>query len=154
MSDPEQVIYCGLYCRLCGQHSRIPELSRRLREAMDKEGYKHWGLGLSGFREFWVFLESLCSSNEKMNCRKVSCGPASCAIRKCALAKKIEVCIFCDDYPCSRILDLAERYPTLLADGKRLKSIGIENWVKEQEERRKTGFAYVDIRCFPNKIMG
>jgi len=35
----------------------------------------------------------------------------------------------------------------LLADGKRLTEIGLERWVEEQEERKATGFAYVDIRC-------
>jgi kynurenine formamidase len=35
------------------------------------------------------------------------------------------------------------------ADGKRLKEIGIEAWVAEQQERAKTGFAYCDIRYAP-----
>ena len=47
------------------------------------------------------------------------------------------------------MLGIAEGYPTLLADGQRIKKIGLEAWVQEQEERAKTGFAYVDIRCYP-----
>ena len=43
--------------------------------------------------------------------------------------------------------DLARRYPTLLADGQRMNKIGIEDWIQEQEERRRSGFAYADVRC-------
>ena len=43
-------------------------------------------------------------------------------------------------------------YPTLIADGKRIKKIGIDAWIEEQEERVKTGFAYADIRCYPHEV--
>jgi len=43
-------------------------------------------------------------------------------------------------------------YPTLIADGKRIKKIGIDAWIEEQEERVKTGFAYADIRCYPYEV--
>ena len=62
------------------------------------------------------------------------------------------MCPFCDEYPCDRILGLAKGYVTMLADGKRMKEIGIERWIEEQEKRKATGFAYVDIRCEPYDI--
>jgi len=152
MSHLEQLSYCGLYCGLCAQNSRIPELSKRLRDTMGKEGYPHWGQRIPGFKELWSYLERLCSSGEKTCCRMDSCGVPSCGIRKCAQEKKLEVCILCNEDPCSRILSLAKGYPTLLADGERMKEIGIEKWVKEQEDRRQTGFACVDIRCYPYDV--
>jgi hypothetical protein len=75
-----------------------------------------------------------------------------CTIRKCAREKNIDICISCDDYPCKRIDGIAKGYPTLLADGKRMKDIGIDAWLEEQKERVKTGFAYVDIRCYPYEV--
>jgi len=81
-----------------------------------------------------------------------NCGPPICTIKKCAREKELEVCVYCNEYPCGRILGLAKGYPTLLADGKRLKETGIEKWVKEQEDRRQTGFAYVDIRYYPYDV--
>jgi len=66
--------------------------------------------------------------------------------------KGVDVCPFCDDYPCDRILGLAKGYVTMLADGKRMKEIGLDVWIQEQEERRKTGFPYVDIRCHPYDV--
>ncbi|MEM3700359.1 MAG: hypothetical protein QXL57_05785 [Candidatus Bathyarchaeia archaeon] len=44
------------------------------------------------------------------------------------------------------IKSLAEHYPTLIQDGKRLQKVSIEKWIREQEERAKRGVVYADIR--------
>jgi hypothetical protein len=49
-------------------------------------------------------------------------------------------------------MGIAKGYPTLIADGNRIREIGIETWIQEQEERAKTGFAYGDIRCYPYSV--
>jgi hypothetical protein len=40
----------------------------------------------------------------------------------------------------------------MLADAQRMKEKGIDTWVEEQEERRKTGFTYADIRYYPYEV--
>jgi len=55
-------------------------------------------------------------------------------------------------YPCHRIAGLAKGHVNLLAEGKRMTEIGLDRWVEEQEERKATGFAYVDIRCHPYEV--
>ena len=152
MPDLQLVTYCGLYCGLCAQRNRIPERARTLQDAMRKEGYEHWGQGIPGFKEFWQFLGGLAESESRCSCRGGDCGPPFCGIRKCAQQRGVEVCPFCQEYPCKRIDGIAKGYPTLLADGKRMKEIGLEAWIDEQEERAKTGFAYVDIRCYPYEV--
>ena len=152
MPDLTQVTYCGLYCGLCAQRNRIPQRARDLRESMQKEAWDRWASGSPGFNEFWSFLGDLAGSEPRCSCRGGACGPPFCGIRKCAPAKGVEVCPFCAEYPCDRILGLAKGYVSLLADGQRMREIGIEAWIAEQEERRKTGFAYVDIRCHPYEI--
>ena len=146
MPDLTQVTYCGLYCGLCSQRNRIPPRAGSLQEAMRKEGWNLWGNEIPGFKEFWSFLKGLAEAESRCSCREGTCGPPFCGIRKCARKKGIEICTFCGDYPCHRIQGLAKGYMTLLADGRRMKEIGVEAWIQEQEERRKTGFAYVDIR--------
>jgi len=152
MADLEQVTYCGLYCGLCSQRNRIPRLAGGLRESMHKEGWDQWGNGIPGFEGFWSFLNNLADSESRCSCRSGQCGPPFCAIRKCAPEKGVEACPFCDEYPCDRILGLAKGYVTMLGDGKRMNQIGLDAWIEEQEERRKTGFAYVDIRCHPYEV--
>ncbi|MBN1349361.1 DUF3795 domain-containing protein [candidate division KSB1 bacterium] len=152
MSDLRLVTYCGLYCGLCAQKCRIPHRALALKEAMQKEGYEHWGQAIPGFKDFWKFLGGLVTSENACSCRESSCGPPFCAIRNCAREKNIDICASCEDYPCEKIEGIAKGYPTLLADGNRIMAIGIESWIKEQEDCAKTGFAYVDIRCYPYHV--
>jgi hypothetical protein len=152
MADLSQVTYCGLYCGLCSMSGRIPERSRRLRDAMKREGWDFWGTSIPGFEPFWKFLEGLVEGGADCGCREGKCGPPFCGIRKCAQAKSVEVCVFCGDYPCRRILGIAKGYVTLLADGQRMKEVGLDAWIAEQEARKRTGFAYCDIRCEPYEI--
>jgi len=152
MIDLTLVTYCGLYCELCAQRSRIPHQAEALRESMSKEGYEFWGGEISEFKEFWSFLARLCDPKQACpGCRQGG-GPPFCAIRKCARERGLDLCVFCDEYPCKRVLGIAKGYPTLIADGQRIREIGLKRWIQEQEERAKSGFAYADIRCHPYDI--
>lgn len=152
MPDLRQVTYCGLYCGLCSQCNRIPARSRDLRDIMRREGWHRWGNTIPGFEPFWEFLEGLAEGGAGCSCREGKCGPPFCGIRKCAAAKGVEVCPFCAEYPCRRIEGIAKGYVTMLADGERMKRIGLDAWIEEQEARKATGFAYCDIRCEPYDI--
>lgn len=152
MDNLKLVTYCGLYCGLCSNRARIPRQANALRETMTKEGYDKWATGIAGFNEFWKFLTERCDPDKCCpGCRQGG-GPPFCGIRKCAQKRKIDICSLCDEYPCKRVLGLAKGYPTLIADGKRMKEIGVDKWISEQEDRARTGFAYVDIRCYPYSV--
>jgi hypothetical protein len=119
---------------------------------MANEGYEFWGQELSGFTEFWGFLTDLCDPDRACpGCRQGG-GPPFCGIRKCACQRGVEICTLCKEYPCERVLEIAKGYPTLIADGQRMREIGIEAWIQEQEKRAETGFAYVDVRCYPYNV--
>ncbi len=47
---------------------------------------------------------------------------------------------------------IAKGYTLLIPGGERMKEIGIEAWIEEQEERAKAGFVYSDVRCHPYDI--
>jgi hypothetical protein len=152
MDNMKFVTYCGLYCGLCAAHGRIPEQAKALRETMANEGWDKWGVNIPGFKEFWKFLNDRCEPDKNCpGCRQGG-GPPFCSIRKCATAKKIDLCVQCDEYPCYRIESIAKGYPTLLADGRRIKEFGLEKWIGEQKQRAKTGFTYADIRCYPYSV--
>ena len=152
MTDLRLVTYCGLYCGLCGQKCRIPQKAKDLKDAMQTEGYDEWGENIPGFKEFWKYLNGIVASESISSCREGTCGAPFCTIRKCAQEKNIDMCISCDEYPCARVEGIAKGYPTLLADGKRIKEIGLDKWIEEQEKRAQTGFAYADIRCYPYEV--
>lgn len=151
MTDKDKlryVTYCGLYCSLCAQRSRIPQQARQLQESLHEEGfadfYQYMPEMKEAFPPFWHFLQTLAKFD--CSCRTGMGGPPDCKIRSCAKQKEITVCPQCEKYPCTLIEALAEHYPTLIQDGKRLQKIGLERWIEEQEERAKRGFVYADIR--------
>jgi len=152
MANLKHVTYCGLYCGLCSTCNRSPRQARALLNTLRNEAIEHWGPTLPDFQEFWRFLGRLAKNDSRASCREGTCGPPFCTIRKCAPEKGVEVCPFCDEYPCERILGLAKGYVTMLADGKRMVEIGLDKWIEEQEKRKATGFAYVDIRCEPYDV--
>jgi hypothetical protein len=143
----ELVAYCGLYCDLCSQRTKVPEQAKALMESMQKEGYENFGI--QGFNEFWNILTDITNVRESQLCKSGKCGPPWCSIRKCAISKNIEVCAECEEYPCKKIETLGNSEPTLIHDGLRIKEHGLESWIIEQKERKKVGFCYSDIRCCP-----
>lgn len=152
MTDLTMVTYCGLYCGLCSSRKRIPEKAQDLKNIMAEEGYDTWGTDIPGFKNFWEFLTNLCHPETSCaGCRQGG-GPPFCSIRRCSKEKDIDVCPYCEEYPCSKIEELGKGYPTLIADGKRMKQIGIDQWIEEQKKRENTPFVYSDIRCYPYSV--
>jgi hypothetical protein len=140
------VTYCGLYCELCAQRGRIPAQAEALRASMDKEGYPFWGADFPNFKPFWEFLTDLTDRDNACPGCRAGGGFPRCEIRKCAEARGVEVCARCEDFPCEKIEAFSRVYPTLISDGLRLKRIGLKRWLAEQQDRVRTGFAYVDVR--------
>jgi hypothetical protein len=139
--------YCGCYCGLCGVRVCFPKHAKRLKDTLQQEGMDYWYRYVPSMRAtfpvFWKFLEDL--TRYECSCRSGG-GPSTCKIRLCAKKKGISVCPFCDQYPCTLIENYNKVYPTTIEDGKRLKEIGLEAWVKEQEERAEKGFIYAHIK--------
>ena len=150
VTDLKHVTYCGLYCGLCLNGGRIPRRAAELRDLLQKVKIELWGPDLPGYEGFRTFLDSLAEFAPRASCRERSCGLENCAIRTCAEERRVVACPFCADYPCERIRTLSKRYPSLLCDGERLREIGADAWVAEQEARKACGFAYVDIRYEPD----
>jgi len=151
MTDLKRVAYCGLYCGLCLNCVRIPRRAGELKELLKKVSAEEWGPELPGFDGFWRFLDTLAEFEPRASCREQTCGPEPCAIRTCASAKGVTACPFCDEYPCDPIHAIAKRYVTLLGDGQRMRDIGLDRWIEEQEARQARGFAYTDIGHGPAK---
>jgi len=145
-SSLRHVAYCGLYCGLCAHRNRIPGQAHQLQKSLHEEGFDNWYKYTEmkdTFPPFWQFLQKLVDLD--CTCRTGG-GPPDCKIRQCAKEKSIEICTQCEEYPCKLIHTLAEHYPTIIQDGKRLQKIGLESWVKEQEKRAKRDVVYADTR--------
>jgi hypothetical protein len=145
MDNLELITYCGLHCDLCSARSRIPQRAGALQEAMTEEGWPYWGREFPGFAGFWAFLEGLHADGGCPGCRG-SGGDPGCRIRVCACERGLDLCNQCADFPCEHIHALAARYPTLIADNRRMHAVGLDHWLDEQLDRKRRGFIYTDIR--------
>lgn len=153
MAELNLVTYCGLYCGLCSSRNKVPRQAAALLETMKKEGAEYWGGEIfPGFAEFWKLLERLTDPEKVCPGCKQGGGPAFCGIRKCARERKISTCPLCDDFPCDKIDMIAKGYVTIIPDGERIRKIGLDTWIQEQEKRSRTGFCYCDIRNEPYEI--
>ena len=142
MSRLSEVTYCGVYCPNCEERCQIPQRAAALLKSMKAANYNDWCPPT-----VWKFVADLTDVKVPKRCRDETCGSKTCGMRRCAKDKGVEVCPLCGDYPCEMIQTLASTDPTLLFDGKRMKEVGLEQWIDEQEARRANGFCYGDIRC-------
>lgn len=126
MNRRQLVGYCGLYCGLCDQCARIPERAAALLESLHRADFEGWGPGLPGFKDFWNLLNGLAEVEDDKCCRTWKCGAPVCAVRKCAIERHVEICPDCADYPCERLKAFAKGEPLLLADGQRIREIGLD----------------------------
>jgi hypothetical protein len=131
MADLTLVSYCGLYCGLCAHRGRIRQRARELRESLYREQRDPSGAAIP--KEFQSLLCSLADSKTRCSCRQGTCGPPLCGIRRCAQQRGVALCPFCDEYPCDRILERSKSSSSMLANGMRMKAVGIEAWIREQE---------------------
>jgi hypothetical protein len=147
MEKKNYLAYCGLYCELCSARNRTPYYAKKLLETLKDGEFEEWGQSFKEFEDFWKLLAMFAHTTDDMCCKTKKCGHPNCAIRNCAINKKVEACAFCDEFPCEKITGLDKTYPLILHDGNRIKEIGIEAWISEQEKRKARGFSYEDIRC-------
>jgi len=138
----DYVSYCGLYCKLCQFTYKSADVLKRDLEHRHGDGFA------KDAPEFWKTL-SMLAIKPKGTCRKGGCNDGfPCAIRQCAKKKGVFACTECELYPCTRIKTLAggSAY-NMIFDGHRMKEIGLDAWVREQEERIKDGFHYHMLQC-------
>jgi hypothetical protein len=130
------VAYCGLFCGSCGVRNETAERAQALMATLKQAEMDQWGAHMPDFSEFWRFLGMLADAPDDKRCRSGHCGTPNCAIRNCCQSRGIEVCALCADYPCAMIETFAQGQPQLLADGQRIKEVGLEQWAEEQLARR------------------
>ncbi len=147
MERLSEVTYCGVYCPNCEARCQIPERASALIKSMKAAAYDDWCP-----EEIWKFLDNLTDVSVTKSCREETCGDPNCGMRKCAKDKGVKACPLCADYPCEKIQAFSISEPTLIFDGERMKEIGLEKWIDEQEVRRQNGFCYGNIRCGKGSI--
>jgi hypothetical protein len=111
--DKKFSCYCGLYCKHCVVKVKVEPAAKVLYDEMKKAGFEDVISFIPGGEGFWPFLKSMANDGLCISCRDGS-GDPDCTFRKCAKEKGVEMCAFCDEYPCDKFdafLNVSVGYP-------------------------------------------
>lgn len=127
--------YCGLNCKMCSLVATLPTSADTLRGYMKDDGWEHYGNEIyPGFDTFWDILTKISTLDKTSPLCQGGCGDPDCGIRKCAVAKGLSVCAQCDEFPCEQLSAFTRRYPFVLNNNERIREIGLDAWLEEQEQ--------------------
>ncbi|MDP2173824.1 MAG: DUF3795 domain-containing protein [Candidatus Cloacimonadaceae bacterium] len=142
----DYLCYCGLNCRMCSIVATLPRLAGNLHQTLQEDGWEFYGSELfPEFPDFWKVLKSISELDQTSPFCRGGCGDPDCGIRKCAIAKDIDVCAFCVEFPCKQLTDFIRRYPFIVQNNHRIREIGIDAWLTEQEELAAKGITNRDL---------
>ncbi|WP_088226162.1 DUF3795 domain-containing protein [Desulfosporosinus sp. FKB] len=143
MSNYNYDSYCGLYCGACDVLMAY------------KHGYEDKIAPNINLEPSQIKCHGCKTDTIFVNCRK-------CTIRSCAIKKKVDHCINCIDYPCNMQNELLQDFstkhnlPHLQIIPKNLmtiKNIGIEKWLKEQDQVWKCPECQTDFSWYTHKCI-
>lgn len=143
---------CGVYCGQCPNgNGRVSMMAQELKRLVDTTRYewvKDFVTSFS-FDDFRKGLEWFSDSQCPM-CHKEG-GAPWCENRKCAASKNLRSCLLCDHYlTCTNTVYQRETYPFVVDNYRRVKEVGFEKHLEEEEERSKAGISlmsHLERRC-------
>jgi len=141
--DRKYICYCGFYCGNCATKVKVEPAAKILYEEMKKAGFEALIPMIPDYDKFWSFLKDMAVNGTCISCKEGS-GHPKCKIRMCAIEKNIEMCTFCEIYPCEYFTELLEVCPILADDNSVLQEEGMDTWSKLQDGRQARGFTYTD----------
>jgi hypothetical protein len=131
---------CGVYCGQCPNgNGRVTMMAMELKRLVDTTRY-NWvrdAVKSFSFDEFRKGLEWFSDSRCPM-C--LNGGGAPCENRKCATGKNLQSCLLCNEYlTCKNTEYQRDVYPFVADNYKRVKQIGFQRHLAEEEKRTKAG---------------
>ncbi len=119
--EPRQLAApCGLYCGNCDLYRAWADNNRAAKKALARE--------LSCSVE-----ETFCAG-----CRVEAgeCWAGDCHFKQCTQKMGISFCHECGQFPCQHLVDFSEEeyHKHILQNLMRIKELGVERWLAEQEE--------------------
>ena len=142
---------CGVYCGQCPSgNGRIKIIAGELKRLVDTSRYE-WVEDVVksfSFREFRKGLEWFTNA-QCPGC--LNGDDAPCENRKCAAKKSLESCLLCNEYlTCDHTEYHREWYPFVVDNYKRVKQVGLQKHLEEEEKRAKAGvdlMGHLERRC-------
>jgi hypothetical protein len=133
--------YCGVCCSHCGMLIRIPKMAEELKRFVEAYGYGEWIGHITQEFDFENFMKGLkwFAGGGCSGCLQGG-GMPKCEVRNCCTRKGLENCYFCEDFlKCGKLSYQRETY-RIDENYERIRQIGYEKWLKEQEAKAEKNF--------------
>jgi hypothetical protein len=142
---------CGVYCGQCPNgNGRVGMMARELKRLVDTTRYDWVRDAVKSFR-FDEFRKGLEWFSESQCPMCLNSGGAPCENKKCAPQKKLQSCLMCNDYlTCKNTEYQRDVYPFVVDNYNRVKQVGFQKHLEEEEERAKAGvdlMGHLERRC-------
>lgn len=141
MSRSVLIGYCGVCCSHCGMQVRVPKMAKELRRFVEAYGYGEWIEHITRDFDFENFTEGLqwFANSNCPGCLQGG-GMPNCEVKNCCIEKGLKNCYFCKEFlNCEKLSYQKETYK-IDENHRRIKHIGYENWLEEQEEKLRQNF--------------
>ncbi|MFW9996892.1 MAG: DUF3795 domain-containing protein [Candidatus Odinarchaeota archaeon] len=137
---------CGVYCGQCPSgNGRIKEFAGELKRMTADFGNDFPDFKEFNFNEFQKGLEWFNRSPGCPTCLMIK--EPWCKVLKCEKAQQLKSCLLCDEFlTCSNTEYQRNRYPFVLNHYQRVREVGLEQHLEEEEKRSKQGVSLIDIR--------
>lgn len=147
----DQYGICGIYCGQCPNgNGRVKMMAGELKRLVDTVRYNWVRDAVKSF-EFDEFRKGLEWFSVAQCSMCLNGGGAPCENRKCASEKKLKSCLLCGDYPtCKHTEYQREWYPFVVDNYNRVKQLGFERYLEEEEERARAGvdlMGHLERKC-------
>lgn len=135
------ISYCGVCCNHCGMRSRISGMAKELQRFVGAYRYGEWIAHVTQEFDFHNLMKGLnwFANSGCRGCLEGG-GMPNCAVRNCCKEKKLQNCYSCQDFlKCEKLAYQRQTY-RIEESYQRIKQVGYERWLKEQEEKAREGF--------------
>ena len=131
---------CGVYCGQCPNgNGRVKIIAGELKRLVDTTRY-NWVSDVVKSFKFDEFRKGLEWFSEAQCPMCLNSGGAPCENKKCAPKKGLQSCLLCNDYlVCKNTEYQRDVYPFVVDNYHRVKQIGFQKHLEEEEERTKAG---------------
>jgi hypothetical protein len=142
---------CGVYCGQCPNgNGRVKYAAGELKRLIDTTRYGWMEEVVKSFR-FSEFRKGLEWFSQAQCSGCLNGGGAPCENRKCVAGKGLRSCLLCDDYlTCANTRYQRETYPFVVDNYRRVKEVGFEKHLEEEEERARAGvdlMGHLERKC-------
>lgn len=142
---------CGVYCGMCtASTDTISTTAKKLKDLIIEDYI--WVEGLENLEfQYKELLKGLDWFADQQCSTCMKNVDAWCDVKKCPkiINSEIKSCLLCDEFiSCERTSYQRDRYPFVIDYFKRVKKIGFEKHLEEEEKRAQNGIVLQKIRKY------